>query len=71
VSGPVGAFTLNGKAVALAAETTVAAVVADLVPSLEGCAVARNGVVLPRSAWAVEAVREGDRLEVLGAVAGG
>ncbi|HVB06540.1 MAG TPA: sulfur carrier protein ThiS [Acidimicrobiales bacterium] len=66
-----GAFTLNGEAVPLREETTVASVVAELVASPDGCAVARNGVVLPRSSWAAEAVKPGDRLEVLGAVAGG
>ena len=36
-----------------------------------GIAVARNGEVVPRSAWSTTALDPGDRLEVLGASQGG
>lgn len=36
-----------------------------------GVAVARNGEVVPRSAWATAGVGPGDRIEVLHAVQGG
>ncbi len=36
-----------------------------------GIAVARNGEVVPRSAWSTTGLDEGDRLEVLGASQGG
>jgi sulfur carrier protein len=36
-----------------------------------GIAVARNGEVVPRSAWSTTGLDAGDRLEVLGASQGG
>ena len=36
-----------------------------------GVAVARNGEVVPRSAWSTTGLDPGDRLEVLGASQGG
>ena len=36
-----------------------------------GVAVARNGEVVPRSAWATAGLSAGDRIEVLHAVQGG
>ena len=66
------AVTVNGVERQLPLGTTVAEVVAALTPSsVFGCAVARNGEVLPRSEWTTVAVRDGDRFEVLAAAAGG
>ncbi|MBI4172770.1 MAG: sulfur carrier protein ThiS [Actinobacteria bacterium] len=53
------------------------ATVADLVaaagiePDRSGIAVAVNGEVAPRSAWATTPVVDGSRIEILQAVAGG
>lgn len=40
-------------------------------PGAPGTAVARNGEVVPRRAWATADLADGDRLEVLDAVGGG
>ena len=40
-------------------------------PSARGIAVAVNGTVVPRSAWAETRLSEDDKVEVLTAVAGG
>lgn len=40
-------------------------------PERGGVAVARNGSVVPRAAWAEASVEAGDELEVIGAVQGG
>jgi sulfur carrier protein len=65
------AVRLNGEHAALPAGTTVADVVANLSPSPKGIAVARNGEVVPRSAWPTTEVVPGDTLEVLAAAQGG
>lgn len=44
-------------------------VAADLQP--RGVAVARNGEVVPRRAWADTPLSDGDRVEIVGAVQGG
>jgi sulfur carrier protein len=54
---------------ALAAGPTGAA--AEAVASGRGVAVAVNGEVVPRAAWAGTALRDGDRVEVLSATQGG
>ena len=51
--------------------TTVAALVSAWCPSPKGIAVARNGDVVPRSAWADTVVSAGDRIEIVSAAAGG
>jgi sulfur carrier protein len=40
-------------------------------PAGRGLAVARNGAVVPRSAWAEVRLAAGDRIDVVGAVQGG
>ncbi len=50
---------------------TVADLVARWCPSPRGIAVARNGDVVPRSCWASTTLLEGDRIEIVTAVAGG
>jgi sulfur carrier protein len=62
---------VNGAAEDLATGTTVAQVVERWCPSPDGVAVARNGDVVPRSAWADTSVEAGDRLEIVTAAAGG
>ena len=50
---------------------TVAGLVAVWCPSPRGIAVARNGEVVPKSAWATTAVAAGDSIEIVTAAAGG
>jgi sulfur carrier protein len=66
-------ITVNGKPRELPAGTPVAEVVSALVGSQDarGVAVAVNGEVVPRTAWATTAVDAGDRVEVLTATQGG
>jgi len=64
-------LTLNGDPVDLDGPTTVVDLVAGRVEEHRRVAVARNGDVVPRSAWADTVLREGDAVEVLVAVAGG
>ena len=64
--------TVNGTPRALdAAARDVAALVRAL--GLEGkrIAVERNGEIVPKSRYADTPLREGDRLEIVGAVGGG
>jgi len=63
--------TVNGVALDLADGTTVADVVADRTEDRRRVAVARNGEVVPRSAWPATALATGDAVEVLVAAAGG
>jgi sulfur carrier protein len=67
-------LTVNGRARVVDGPATVAAVVAELTGSAEpvrGVAVAVNGAVVPRAAWAATSLRDGDAVEVLTAVQGG
>ncbi|HEU0100886.1 MAG TPA: sulfur carrier protein ThiS [Mycobacteriales bacterium] len=64
-------LTVNGVATELAEDTTVARLVEDLAHDRRRVAVARNGEVVPRSAWAGTQLQDGDAVEVLSAVAGG
>ena len=50
---------------------TVADVVRSLVEAERGVAVALDGEVVPRSAWATTRLRDGHHVEVLRAVQGG
>ena len=63
--------TVNGAAASLQDGTTVAALVAERAEGQRRVAVARNGDVVPRSAWGATEIREGDAVEVLVATAGG
>jgi sulfur carrier protein len=63
---------VNGEPHALQEGATVAEVVAALVESAErGIAVALDGEVVPRSAWAATRLSDGQHVEVLRAVQGG
>ena len=67
--------TVNGEATDLAADSTVADLVAaPLARTAAGhdrVAVARNGDVVPRSSWAATRLTPGDAVEVLAPTAGG
>ena len=63
---------LNGDPVELAPGATVSAAVATLgADSERGVAVAVDGEVVPRGAWEVTALEDGQEVEVLRAVQGG
>ena len=64
-------LTVNGKPAELDEPTTVAELVTERAQDARRVAVARNGEVVPRSAWATTTLAEGDAVEVLAAVAGG
>lgn len=63
--------TVNGAATELAADTTVADLVAARSGAHDRVAVARNGDVVPRSTWPTTRLAPGDTLEVLAPTAGG
>jgi sulfur carrier protein len=64
-------IVVNGEDRRVAPGATVADVVATLVDTPAGVAVARNREVVPRSAWAVTLLAAADRVEVVTAAAGG
>ena len=66
-------ISVNGAMTAVAHGTTVAELVAALTgdESPRGVAVARDGAVVPRSAWPATVLTDGDRVEVLTATQGG
>jgi len=67
----VSAVEVNGEAWNGPAEVTVAELVSLWCPSPKGIAVARNGEVVPKSAWDRTVVSGGDRIEIVTAAAGG
>jgi sulfur carrier protein len=64
---------VNGEAVELGDAATVAAAVDRVGAELDrrGVAVAVDGEVVPRSAWERTELRDGQRVEVVGAIQGG
>jgi sulfur carrier protein len=64
-------IAVNGRDCVVGAGTTVATVVAQWCDSPDGIAVARNGEVVPRSAWPSTDLRPDDRVEIVTAAAGG
>jgi sulfur carrier protein len=65
-------MTVSVNGTVVQARTVAQAVAAVLAkPARTGVAVAVNGEVVPRSAWAAHALRDGDRVEVLTAAQGG
>jgi len=64
-------FSLNGERTALAGEITIAELVADQMASTAGCAVARNGEVIPRSEWSRVVIVDNDVIELLTVAQGG
>jgi len=72
MTGFVGMIRLNGEPRALTA-VTVAALLAELgvQPERKGVAVARNGAVVPRSAWPEAPLADGDEIDIIHPAAGG
>lgn len=65
-------IVVNGEARDLAEDASVAdALAAAGVRAEQRVAVARNGAIVPRAAWAGTALAEGDRLEVVAPIQGG
>jgi sulfur carrier protein len=63
--------TINGDAVELDHDVTVAALVASRVDAHRHVAVAVNGAVVPRGVWETTRLKPGDAVEVVAPVAGG
>ena len=64
-------FTVNGEPHSVPAGTTVEGVVSRFTSTKTGFAVARNGEVVPRSAWSNTAITPGDRVDVVTVAQGG
>lgn len=64
-------LTVNGKPFTALDPPSVEALVQRLTEARRGVAVAVNGTVVPRSAWADVPLAEGDTVEVLTAAQGG
>ena len=64
-------ITLNGSPHALAAETSIAALLADLGYAEKRVAIERNGAIVPRSAHSSTVIEAGDQLEIVQAIGGG
>jgi sulfur carrier protein len=64
---------LNGDAVRLPADATVAEAVARLgaAEARRGIAVAVDGEIVPRSEWEATGLEHGQKVEVVGAIQGG
>jgi sulfur carrier protein len=64
---------INGRAVELADGAALSAAVSEAGAEVQtkGVAVAVDGEVVPRSAWQSTRLREGQRIEVVGAIQGG
>ncbi len=67
----MSAVEVNGQPWDGPADLTVAGLVARWCPSPRGIAVARNGEVVPKSAWDSTEISAGDRIEIVTAAAGG
>jgi sulfur carrier protein len=63
--------TVNGELHELPDEVTVGALLDILGSPRAGIAVAQNDRVVPRAQYDTNRLREGDRLEIIAAVAGG
>ena len=68
---PTVQVTVNGQPAELAPGSTVADLLAARSSGHDRVAVARNGDVVPRSAWETTRLAPGDVLEVLAPTAGG
>jgi sulfur carrier protein len=62
---------VNGEATTTTHDATVAELIDQLANGWRRVAVARNGEVVPRSAWADTHLAEADRIEILAPTAGG
>ncbi len=64
-------ITLNGSPHALAADTSIAELLADLGYAEKRVAIERNGAIVPRSAHGSTCIEAGDQLEIVQAIGGG
>jgi sulfur carrier protein len=64
-------LTVNGTERDIAAGATIAALLAALALRRDGVAVALNDAVVPRAEHVTRTLNDGDRLEIIVAVAGG
>lgn len=64
-------ITLNGAKAELADGTTVADLITGITGSARGSAAVVDGEVVPRSVWAMTALRDGQQVELITAVQGG
>jgi thiamine biosynthesis protein ThiS len=64
-------IVLNGESRSIAAETRLPALIDELRLGDRRLAVELNGAIVPRSAWDVIALSDGDRLEIVHAIGGG
>jgi len=62
---------VNGRALALPADTTVAELVARMAAGTPMVAVERNGEIVPRDRWGESAVAAADQYEIVRFVQGG
>ena len=64
-------ITLNGARTEIADGTTVAGLITDVTGTARGSAAVVDGEVVPRSAWPLTALCEGQHVELITAVQGG
>jgi len=65
------AVTVNGRPETFPADTTLAAVIAELTAARTGIAAAVGDSVVPRAEWDRRTLADGDEIEILTAVQGG
>lgn len=63
--------SINGDVRAVASQTTVTDLVAELGVGPRGIAVSVNEALVPRSEWSSTTLQDQDRIEILHAVQGG
>lgn len=72
LSGTSGTILVNGRTQPFAADNLVTLLTErDIDPAGRGIAVAINGAVVPRAAWAKTVLRPGDAVEIVLARQGG
>jgi sulfur carrier protein len=64
-------MTVNGTSTDVGDAQTVADVVSRMGLAGKKIAIEKNGEIVPRSRYGTTPVRDGDRLEIVGAVGGG
>ena len=64
-------ITVNGEHYSIDTGTTIASLVERYARTARGIAVAIDGTIVPKSMWTDTVLREGYRVEIITAVAGG
>ena len=64
-------INVNGMPRQLPDSTSVAALIEEMGLSGKRIALERNGEIVPRSLFATQPLKDGDKLEIVGAVGGG